>query len=233
LTIDAFNLADKNQTPVFIMADKYLLEGRQSTEKSKIKNQKSKIDRGKLLTQEELLKITNYKRYQITDDGISPRAIPGMKGSLHQVNSYEHLEDGHTTEEAAERTKQVEKRNRKTETFLREDARLPILFGKKEAPLTLVSWGSMKGPILQAMKEGGEKFNYLHFSYLWPLPKERLTKVLSGLKKTLLVENNSTAQLGQLLMMVTGIDIKEKLLKYSGRPIYPEEVLEKVSTMIK
>ncbi|MBI4991051.1 2-oxoacid:acceptor oxidoreductase subunit alpha, partial [Candidatus Gottesmanbacteria bacterium] len=231
LTIEAFNLADKYQTPVFIMADKYLLEGHQSIEKFKIQSSKFKIDRGKLLTQEELLKISNYKRYQITDDGISPRAIPGMKGSLHQANSYEHVEDGHTTEDAAERIKQVDKRNRKAATYLRDDAKLPQLYGKSDMPLTVISWGSMKGPVLAAMEDFPDRFNFLHFSHIWPLPKEKLTQTLKSLKNTLLVENNSTGQLGQIINMVTGVEIKNKLLKYSGRPIYPEEVLEKVEKL--
>ncbi len=232
LTIEAFNLADKYQTPVFIMGDKYLLEGHQSVEKFKVQSSKFKVDRGKLLTQEELLKITNYKRYQITDDGISPRAIPGMRNSLHQANSYEHGQDGHTTEEASERKDQVDKRNKKAATYLANDSKLPEIFGAVDVPLTLIGWGSTKGPVLQAMKDNGDKFNYLHFSYLWPLQKEELTKLLYGLKNTLLVENNSTGQLGQLISMVTGIQIKNKLLKYTGRPIYPEEILDQVKKLL-
>ncbi len=223
---------DKYQTPVFIMGDKYLLEGHQSVEESRIKNYEFRIDRGKLLTQEELLKITDYKRYQITDDGISPRATVGMKNSLHQANSYEHLEDGHTTEDATERIKQVDKRNRKTTAFLNQDMKLPKLYGSADAPLTVITWGSTKGPVLQAMKEYPDKFNLLHFSYVSPLPKDKIIEILNGLKKTLLVENNSTAQFGQLISMVTGIQIQNKLLKYDGRPIYPEEIIEKVKELI-
>ncbi len=232
LTLEAFNFADIYQTPVIILGDKYLQEGHQSIEISKIKDQKSKIDRGKLLTQEELDKIKDYKRYLVTDDGISPRALPGMKGSLHQINSYEHIEDGHTTEDSKERSIQVVKRNKKTETFLKNHGKLPILYGDINRPLTVISWGSMKGPIMQAMREAGDKFNFLHFTYLWPLPQKQLTDMLKGLKKTLLVENNSTSQLGQLLKMVTGVDIENKLLKYSGRPIYPEEITEKVKSLL-
>jgi len=228
LTLEAFNLADIYQTPVFILVDKYLQEGHQSVEEFRIKNLELKINRGKLLSDKDLQNITNYKRYQITDDGISPRALPGMKNVLHQVNSYEHLEDGHTTEEENERTKQVDKRNRKTTTFLAQDAKLPVLYGKKEAALTIIAWGSMKGPILQAMQGNEDKFNLLHFTYLWPMPSEPVTKILKDCRKTLLVENNSTGQLGQLLKMVTGIGIDNRLLKYSGRPFYPEEILEKI-----
>ena len=115
---------------------------------------------------------------------------------------------------------------------MKNHAKLPVLYGDEKAPLTLISWGSMKGPIMQAMKEMGNKFNFLHFTYLWPLPPKQLTDILKGLKKTLLVENNSTAQLGQLLKMVTGVDIENKLLKYSGRPIYPEEINKKVESLL-
>lgn len=230
LTVKAFNLADKYQTPVFIMGDKCLQEGHQSIDKFKVQSRfdRDKIDRGKLLSQEELLKLKEYKRYLITDDGISPRAIPGLKGSLHQSNSYEHGQDGHTTEDAQKRIDQVDKRNRKSETYLKEDFELPHLYGNKEKELTLISWGSNKAPILQAMKDSGGAFNYLHFNHLWPLDKIKIRNILNSLKKTLLVENNSHAQFGQLLTMVTGFEIENKLLKYSGRPIYPEEILEAV-----
>lgn len=235
MTIEAFNLADIYQTPVIVIADKYLLEGRQSVDKFSIFNPSAdgqfSINRGKLLNQAELDKIQNYKRYLVTGDGISPRAIPGMKNSLHQVNSYEHGEDGHTTEDALERIKQVNKRNKKTESFLDDDFEMPQLYGDRNTPLTVISWGSNKGPILQAMRDNTDKFNYLHFSYLWPLPQDELTELLGGLKTVLLIENNSTAQFGKLLKMVTGIEIKNKLLKYSGRPIYPEEVLKMVDQL--
>ena len=90
----------------------------------------------------------------------------------------------------------------------------------------------MKARVLQALKGNEDKFNYLHFSYLWPLPYGKLGNLLNSFKSLLLVENNATAQLGQILKMVTGIEIKNKLLKYSGRPIYPEEILTKVNELL-
>lgn len=232
LTLEALALADTYQTPVFILADKYLLEGRQSVDVAEIENIPISYDRGKLLSQDELLKLPSYKRYLNTEDGISPRVIPGVKGGLHQSNSYEHGEDGHTTEEAQERIIQVEKRNRKRNTFLAHDFKMPEVFGPKDAPLTIVSWGSMKAPILQAMKDMKKGFNYIHFTYVWPMPENEMRKLLQGCKKTLLVENNATAQFGQLLSMVTGIQIQNTLLEYSGRPIYPEQICEKVRSLL-
>ncbi|KKS96445.1 MAG: pyruvate flavodoxin/ferredoxin oxidoreductase domain-containing protein, 2-oxoglutarate ferredoxin oxidoreductase subunit alpha [Candidatus Gottesmanbacteria bacterium GW2011_GWA2_43_14] len=232
LTVEAFNLADKYQTPVFVMGDKYMQEGHQSVDMEKISSLPSVINRGKLLSQEDLLKTGQYKRYLVTDDGISPRALPGMEGSLHQANSYEHNEEGHTSESASDRIQQVEKRNRKNDTYLAEDFRLPEVYGPKESPLTVISWGSMKGPILQALKETDGLFNYIHFSRLWPLDKAKLKAFLKGFRRFLLVENNSTAQLGQLLTMETAMEFPDTLLKYSGRPIYPEEVISKVREML-
>src|SRR3989344_2499768 len=205
LTREAFNFADIYQTPVFIMGDKYIQEGHQSVDEFTITNIQIPGNRGKLLTQDQLISAAGkYQRYALSPDGISPRALPGMKNSLHQSNSYEHREDGHTTEEAGERVDQVNKRNKKLDTFLENHAKLPVIYGSKEAPLTLISSGSMKAPILQAMKDSNYLFNYLHFSYIWPLPKDQLTELLMTFKSTLLVENNSQAQLGQLITMVTG-----------------------------
>ncbi len=233
MATEAFNLADKYQTPVFILSDKYLSEGKQSIDRKEIEEYKFEINRGKLLTAEKLAAFPKggYKRYLLTEDGISPRAIPGLPNSLQQANSYEHIEDGHTTEDAQERIKQVDKRNRKIKTYLSADFKMPQLFGPKDAELTIVSWGSMKGPVLQAMQDCGNKFNYLHFTHLWPMDKEKVSQVLKNLKKTLLVENNSTAQLGQLLQMVTGVELDNKLLKYDGRPVFPEEILAKIKEL--
>lgn len=231
LTAEAFNLADKYQTPVFVIGDKYLEEGHQSLEEKIIAQYQFKIDRGKLASQAELDKISEYKRYLDTADGISLRALPGMKNGLHQSNSYEHREDGHTTEDARERIQQVDKRNRKLKTYLETDFVMPVLYGPSKARLTLVSWGSMKAPILQALKDSHEGFNYLHFSRLWPLDSSNIKQLLKGFARILLVENNSQGQLGQLLTMVTGVEFENKLLKYSGRPLYPEEILEKIKSL--
>ena len=108
---------------------------------------------------------------------------------------------------------------------------MPILYGEKQAPLTIISWGSMKAPILQALKDSPAKFNYLHFNHIWPLDNAKVKNTITSSKKTLLVENNSTAQFGSLLTMVTGVEFENKLLKYSGRPVYPEEILDRIKNI--
>ena len=242
LTAQAFNLADVYQCPVFVVSDKYLSESHKSVARSnfELRTSRFRIDRGKLVSNETMKQwnseaVKSYLRYKITDDGISPRAVPGMENHLFQANSYEHVEDGHTTEDIGERIKQVDKRTRKMKTFVKQHLPKPKVYGSQKTDITLVGWGSSKGPVLEAMKQCDnitvKQCNYLHLNYLWPFPKEEVAKVLRNAKKTLLLEGNSTAQLGQLIRQETGIEIKNKYLKYDGRPFYPEEIINFINNL--
>ncbi len=247
LTAKAFNLADVYQLPVIVMSDMYLSESHKSIKKSFIDKfiTEYKVNRGKLInqmtndklqmsnqTQNSNIKTQNFLRYKITEDGISPRLIPGTPGYYYQANSYEHVEDGHTTEEAQSRINQVDKRARKWLTYLKKDFSMPKVYGEiDKSEIVFVSWGSTKGAILQAQKLlKAKKINsvFIHFNHLYPLDKEKITKLLNQNKKYLLVENNSWGQFGKLLAIETGIEIKEKILKYDGRPITAEEIVAKV-----
>ncbi len=239
LTLKAYNLADIYQTPVIIISDMYLSESHQSIEKELIDKLISdyQIDRGKLINnlktkvENSNLKIKSFLRYQISNDGISPRLIPGVKGYYYQANSYEHLEDGHTTEESLPRKQQVEKRNRKITTYLSKDFQLPKFYGDENAELVFVSWGSNKGIILEVQKKLREKnikTGFWHFSYLYPLDKKKIVSIFKKDKKYILLENNSWGQFGKLLAAETGIVINDKILKYDGRQFMPEEILIKL-----
>jgi len=237
LTAEAFNLADIYQCPVFIISDKYLSESHKSINATRytLHATRYKIDRGKIIDNKKQKTNNSYRRYKITDDGISPWILPGTPGYFYQANSYEHLEDGHTTESAEERVKQVDKRARKMKTFIKNHLPKPKVYGDKNADITFVGWGSTKMPVLQAMKrcnnETIKQCNYLHLNYLWPFPKESVTKVLKQAKRVLLLEGNPTSQLGQLIRQETGIEIKNKFLKDDGRPFYPEEILTRIKNL--
>lgn len=230
--VNAFNLAEKYQTPVIILSDKHLSESHQSEEPFDLTS--IKIERGKLLNQSELSKIEKYNRYSIIADGISPRTLPGMEGGIFLANSDEHDEFGYTSEEAEIRKAQMDKRMKKLEKISAEIPE-PISYGDKNADLTLVSWGSTKGAVLEALKLlkwKGVKVNFLHFVYLWPFSAKKTIEVLNSARKTLLLENNKTCQLGGLIREQTGIDIKNRLLKYTGRQFFPEEIVGKVREII-
>ena len=236
LTLESFNLADIYQTPVIVMSDMLLSEAHQSVEKkffdSLVVNYK--VERGKI-KDSSFAKASadkqKYLRYQITDDGISPRLLPGTPGYFYQANSYEHLEDGHTTEDDKERVKQVDKRARKMTGFLANHFKTPKIYGDiDQAEIVFVAWGSSKGSILEAQKileSQGKKTAMIHFTYLYPMDKEKVGKIFENNKRYILVENNSEGQFGKLLAAETGVIIEEKILKYSGRPIWSEEIVNK------
>jgi len=242
LTVKAFDLADIYQTPVFVMSDMFLSENHRTIKKkfinelianykinrgemiinSKFKNQKSKLH----------LKSQKFLRYNLTKSGISPRLLPGTPGYYYQANSYEHVEDGHTTESAELRIKQVDKRKRKTITYLNNHFELPKIYGDAEkAELVFVSWGSTKRPVLEAqrlLKKKGKETALIHFTHVYPLSEEKIKPLFKDGKRYVLVENNGEGQFGKLLRQETGVEIKEKLLKYDGRQFTGTEIIKRI-----
>lgn len=231
LTMTAFDLADIYQTPVILIADRFLCESHQSTSLPTFQlfSQSYRPNRGKIT---DTVTSSPYRRYQLTEDGVSPLLIPGQPNHFYQTNSYEHEEDGHTTEAADSRQKQVDKRNKKRATYLKTHFQPPKVFGNMEtANIIFVSWGGNKGPIREAMKLLKEKnleTAYIHFTHLYPLDEAKVKTFFPSGKRYVAIENNSQAQLAQLLRLETGLTITKKLLKYDGRPFYPEEIVQHV-----
>ena len=223
MTMQAFNLADKYQTPVVVMIDKCICESHWSVPAFDYGDYK--INRGKLV----LKKQKEYARYALNADGISPRALPGT-GNHIVANSDEHNEVGYSNEEALNRRQQMEKRMKKLEMCMKEDMPEPMLYGPKDAEVTIVSWGSNKGVILDAMKEL-PNVNYLHVTWMSPFPTESVKNILKSARKIVSIECNYSGQLMSLISEKTGIKIKSNLLKYDGRPFYPEEIIEKVNSL--
>lgn len=225
LTMKALNLAEKYQTPVVVLIDKNICDGDQSYPIFDIS--KYKLDRGKLIGD----KKDDYRRYEISDDGISPRSILGS-GNYFIANSDEHDEEGFSTDESNIAIAQQEKRMKKLFTCEKEDMEEPILFGPETANVTLVSWGSNKGSILAAIKEFPD-VNFLHITWMNPFPSDYVKNILAKAKYLIDVECNFSGQLATLIAEKTGITILDKYLKYDGRPIFPEEIIEKLNNVLK
>jgi 2-oxoglutarate ferredoxin oxidoreductase subunit alpha len=250
LTMKAFNLADKYQCPVIVLVDKYLCEDHQSFEAFDYSDYQ--VARGELVKE----KAGDYRRYKLGESGVSPRSRPGV-GNFLLANSDEHDEFGYSEESAENRVAQMDKRMEKLETCRKEDMIEPELFGPAEAEVTLVSWGSNKGAVLEAMKilnheswnmEHGTKkterqgsretkklknsvsVNFLHLNWIWPFPAEAVAKYLKKAKRVINVEGNYSGQMAGLIREQTGIEIKEQLLKYDGRPIYWDEIVGKIDS---
>ncbi len=222
---EALNLAEIYQMPIIILLDKLISEGNKVVKKFNTKG--VKIKRGKLLNKVQLNKIKNYQRYKVTADGVSPRSLPGMNKGLYIANSDEHDQYGFSNEDSKNRIEQVDKRQRKLDSFEKIMPQ-PIIHGNPKAKKTIVLWGSTKGVALDAYKELSErqkkKIKILQIQYIWPFPKDFVKQILKKSRKILLIENNSNAQLGQLIRQETGLEIKNKLLKYNGRPFFKEEI---------
>ncbi len=225
--LNSFNYAEKYQLPVIVLLDKYISEGNTTTKVFDYKN--FKINRGKLLNKAP----KNYLRYKFTSDGISPRVLPGTHGTVYKANGDEHNEKGVSWESEENRIKMMDKRMKKLNE-LKKELPEPKLYGDKKAEITLIAWGSTKGIILEALEELKKqkiKANFLHFTYIYPFKEKTLLKLLKKSKKVLLVENNKTAQLGKIIAQETGIQIKNKLLKYTGRQFYPQEIIKGVRSL--
>ena len=223
----AFNLAEKYQCPVIILSDLLLSTMMRSIDKSKFDFSKIKIDRGALLTNAQLDKITDYKRHAFAENGVSPRAVPGHINGVYVTTSDEHTEYGYATEDEDQRNKMMEKRMKKYETMM-ADIKGPELYGDETADITFVGWGSTYGALRETvdrLRAKGIKANFLKFTDLWPFPVEKALPFLEKAKFLVGVENNFTGQLANVIRKTTGIKLDSQILKYSGRPFSPDEII--------
>ncbi len=230
-TMEAFNLAERFQIPAILITDKYLVESHGETEP--FDQNRIRINRGFLLTENEYTGEGEYKRHKFTEDGISPRAMPGMKGAIVRTNADEHNESGYTTEDPELATKMADKRFKKLDVLVRELEHYETtkLYGPEEADVTILGWGSTKGPIREAMRllnAEGLSINYLQIVYLNPFPVANVKRVLKSARKTIVVENNKTSQLSSLIREHLLITVDHKILKYDGRPFNPGELSQRV-----
>lgn len=225
LTMQAFNLADKYQTPVIILVDKNICEHDQSMPIFDVADYR--VDQGKFTTKKE----EGFERYKLSPDGISLRSVPGS-GNFFIGNSYEHTTIGHDTEEIKDINEQMQKRMAKLVTCATNEDISPKLYGPENADATIVSWGSNKGSILQALKDF-PNVNYLHITWMSPFPSKAVKAILEKAKHIVNIECNYTASLGGLIRENTGIEITDNFLKYDGRPFFPEEISEELESILK
>lgn len=227
LTLKAFDLADIYQTPVMVMSDMLLSESHRSLSIEHVEKsfKEYKADYGKV---EKTKSGMEYLRYLVTDDGISPRLHPGTLGTFYQNNSYEHIENGHTSEDAAVRIAQVNKRTRKMNSYLAAHFDGPLVIGNiDEAEAVFVTWGSSKGAVLDAiqhLKEKNKKCALMHFTHLFPLDRQKVASCFKSGMRYILVENNGTGQFGKLLAMECAVHLDEKILRYDGRPLNGRDI---------
>ncbi len=232
-TFKALNLAEKYQIPVILISDRYLSESLKTAEPFNLEG--LKIDRGKLLTEEKLGEIQDYKRYEDTEDGVSPRALPGMKGGLFDANGDDHYETGETNEDPDVRTQMMDKRFKKLRSLI-DEIPGPTFYGPTNADATIITWGSCKGPCIEAMNillSKGKSINLLHFIYLKPFPRKLALEHLKKTKRTIGVEGNRTSQFDRLMREELKLGADKKIRKYDGRPFFAEKLAAQIEEAMR
>jgi len=222
LAMKAFYLAEKYQIPVFILSDKYILESHQTMPKPQ---DQYNIEKQSMLSDKDLKKTNDYLRYKITENGISPRTIPGQENGLGLTNSYEHDEFGYATEEIDMTVAQVDKRARKLQALVSEVPE-PFLYGPEEAEVTFVGWGSTINVLEEVVNSGQSSVNAIHIPCIMPLPIDKLKELMSKAKKLVMVEGNQSGQAEKYITCSTGIQFTDHLRRYDGRPFYIEDLIE-------
>lgn len=229
--IEAFNLAERYQCPVIVATDLHLAEHIETVDDL---SADVVIDRGDILTSTP---SERYKRFKVTESGISPRAIPGTAGTMYVTSSDEHAENGVVVSDVLsglpkyvkERERQVEKRMKKVEVA-RNELTPPKFYGPNDADLTIVCWGSTFGVAVEAaehLTKEGISTNVYAIRNVMPFKSEQVATALKSTKKMLDVEANYTGQMARMIRAETGIEIKDRFLKYDGEPIYAYEVVKR------
>ncbi|MGM0409818.1 MAG: 2-oxoacid:acceptor oxidoreductase subunit alpha [Bacillota bacterium] len=233
-TIRAHNLAEKYQIPVIILSDQYLADSTVSIDEfdfSKVEINRHLIDK------KDGDDYKNYKRYEFTEDGISPRVYPGLlKGETVLADSDEHDEKGHIVEESEKRIKMTDKRMKKLEKLIDEDLLKPELYANDNIDYLFLSWGSTFGVLKETvdlLEEDNINAGVLSYSDIWPLEKEEIKKWAKKDITLIDVENNATAQFARLLRSETGVHVDNKILKYDGRPFTVEEIYNRFLSEVK
>lgn len=232
--IQAFNLAEKYQCPVIVMTDLQLSMGKQSAEP--LDYNRIVIDRGNLLRDvPEREDGTLFKRYAVTEDGISPRVLPGIKNGIHHVTGVEHDEVGRPSESPVNRKKMMEKRMEKLK-HIKVEQPIHVDAPHEDAVMLIIGMGSTGGTIDEArgrLASEGIKSNHLTVRLLHPFPVDELRPHIEKASKVVVVENNATGQLASLIKLHFGCADKiHNVLKYNGNPFLPSEIHKECKGLI-
>ena len=235
-TVEAFNLAEKYQTPVYLVADLALSVTEQTYPPEEFDMDAVEVDRGPLVRGSDVEEWTNdsdqFTPHAATESGVSPRTIPGTAGGAHMTTGLEHDELGRRTEETEVRVEQVDKRQRKVETAQRDEAWTAREFGDADSGTLVLSWGSNEGAIREAMElldEQGTTIRFLSVPYLFPRPD--LTEAVEAAEEVIVVECNATGQFADVIEHDTLTRVK-RINKYDGVRFDADELAAHITDVL-
>lgn len=253
-TARAHHIAQKYQIPVVVLTDQYLSDGAAtiepfdlsrvekvtvaaSTEEALAYRKSHERGAGQFgEMKENELAENEYMRYRVTEDGISPRLLPGNPHAIVTADTDDHDEYGFINEASDVRIEQMDKRMRKAEKLAAEDIQDAEQIGIAGSDIVLVAWGSLCGPLTEAvhdLKELGIEVSALVYGDLWPFPTKQIEAEAANAKHIINIEQNFSGQLGHLIRRQTGIAMTDSILKYDGRALSPDEITRQVQEIVK
>jgi 2-oxoglutarate ferredoxin oxidoreductase subunit alpha len=235
-TAEAFNLAEEYHCPVIVASDASLGMSKATVEEGAIDPDKIEIRRGETLSGDRLAKLSEgapfFNRYAFTESGVSPRSLPGTPNGIYTCNSTEHDETGHTTENARNRNRMMEKRLGKIARVWRDHPGGEEVFGEPGASIALVGMGVTRGPAIEAVErltEAGVASKYVQLKHLWPLPSEAVESLIGRCERVFVVESNATGQLARILKAELPLDGRVRsILRYDGKPFTAGEIARRI-----
>jgi 2-oxoglutarate/2-oxoacid ferredoxin oxidoreductase subunit alpha len=230
---DAVRLSDRYQCPVFFLTDLNLSEGRATVGEDAFRENGRPAER-RLLTEQDV-RGERYARYRFTDSGISPRLVPGTRGSVSKINSTEHDEQGFVTTDRPTRVAMMDKRMHKMMEYLQHDAKPPQVYGTIGKGPILVGWGSTKAVLLDArerLRAEGVDAAVVHFTHLWPFPTHLAKPLLDRGVPVVVCEHNYLGQFAGVIQAHCLVPTR-RVLKYNGRPLHPSEVVRAVQEVTR
>lgn len=230
-TVRAFDLAEKYQIPVIVMSDQHIADSIVNIKPFDLES----IEINRYLANPKDYEPGTYKRYEFTQNGVSPRLIPTRaNGNIVMVDSDEHNEFGRIDESAENRIKMVDKRDKKFEGII-SDTEEPWEIGVDDCDTLIVSWGSTYGVVKEAvgkLNEKGNKIKALSFGDVFPLPLEKFKKYHEKAKKYIVVEMNKDGQFEGLIRQEALVKADHIIKKYDGRPFFLEELIERIEEVL-
>lgn len=215
LTRYALNVAWKFQVPVIVLGDKHLGESYFTV---RLRRERV-VEEPRLWTGEG-----EFRRYQITEDGVSPLAFPGRRGAVVKATSYEHDERGITVEDADSVRRMQEKRLRKWKTLEEEltaaESSVSVS-GREDADTVVLTYGSTAGAVEDVAEEVG--YRVVRPLLLEPFPRQKVLEHIAGAQRLVVVEGTASGQFEKLLNM-HGIRVHDRVRKFDGRPFFREEL---------
>ena len=231
LTKRAFNMSEKYQIPVIILSDQFLADSVRNIDKLDLEREAIARD---YISAEDAQKIKEYKRYKLTSSGISPRAIFSMINDAFYIDSDEHTEEGHITEDGKIRTAMVNKRfHKKMKTLIKEFLE-PNVYNIKEADRIFFCFGSVLGVLQESLKQiSNKRLAMIHLPQIYPLDPDKILALSKNAKEIFTVENNAEGQLAKFLRRETGLKVDRSILQYDGRPFTLDNLKRQINGIIK